>query len=404
MNRQTLLAVTGAVWLAAGVVLALHGAPPPRPTRAGGGGKTAQASDYSLSGPWTHDNLTIFLIRGEDRSMGKTFLVLQEALAAKKAIVHETEDVNLLHVENVSKDVEVFIQSGDIVKGGKQDRVIAFDLVLPPKSGRVPVIAYCVDQARWRQRGNEAVGHFGSSTAQLPSKPLKFLAGSYGQLGGQAGQLGGPGGGQLGLGGGLTGGQAGGRGPMGAGQFGQPGGQFGLQGGGGQFGFQGGVWAEVASVQGRLRKNAGAREAGSSLQLTLQDRKVEEAVGRYVRKLSPALEGQEGVVGFAWAVNGKVSGAEVYTSGELFRKLWPKLLKASAAEALAELRRGKPVPGVTAEDVRACFADAAKGKKVEKDITQRVRMVLRETDRNILLETQDREHKGAWVHRTYLTK
>jgi hypothetical protein len=193
---------------------------------------------------------------------------------------------------------------------------------------------------------------------------------------------------------------------MGAGQLGQLGGQFGLQGfqGGGQFGFQGGVWSEVASVQRRLRKNAGAKEAGSSLQLTLEDRKVEEAVGRYVRKLSPALEGQEGVIGFAWAVNGRVSGAEVYASGELFRKVWPKLLKASAAEALAELREGKPAPGVTAEDVRACFADAGKGKKVEKDITGRVRVVMRETGKNILLETQDRAHQGAWVHRTYLTK
>lgn len=386
MKPQTLLGVAGAGWLALGAVLSLHGGPP----------RPAPAGDYRLSGPWTHDNLTIFLIHGEGRAKGKTFLVLQEALAGKKAVVHETGDVNLLHVENVSRDAEVFIQSGDIVKGGRQDRVIAFDLILPPRSGKVPVIAYCVDEARWQQRGKEAVSHFSSATAQLPSKPLKLLGGSYGQLGGQVGQLGGTGGGQLG------GGQAGGQGTRGAGQFGQLGGQFGLAGG--QFGFQGGVWREVASVQQRLRMNAGAKETGSSLQLTLEDRKVEEAVARYVRKLSPALEGQKDVLGFAWAINGKVSSAEVYASGELFRKLWPKLLKASATEALAELQKGKPVPRVTAADVRACFTDAAKGKKVEQDVTRRVRMVMRETDRNILLETQDRAHEGAWAHRTYLTK
>jgi hypothetical protein len=399
MKRQTLLGVSGAGWLALGAVLALHGELPGL-GRGAGGAKPAPAGDYRLSGPWTHDNLTVFLIHGEGRIKGKTFLVLQEALAEKKAVVHETGDVNLLHVENVSRDAEVFIQSGDIVKGGKQDRVIALDLVLPPGSGKVPVIAYCVDQARWQQRGKEAVSHFSSATAQLPSKPLKLLGGSYGQLGGQAGQLGGMGGGQLG------GGQAGGQVTRGAGQFGQLGGQFGLQGtqGGGQFGFQGMVWREVASVQQRLRRNAGAKETGSSLQLTLEDRKVEEAVGRYVQKLSPALEGQKDVIGFAWAINGKVSSAEIYASGELFQKLWPKLLKASATEALAELQKGKPVPRVTAADVRACFTDAAKGKKVEQDVTRRVRMVMRETDRNILLETQDRGHEGAWVHRTYLTK
>jgi hypothetical protein len=378
-----------------------------------GEGKTAQVGDFSLSGPWTHDNLTIFLIHDEDRIKGKTFRILQEALAEEEAIVHETGTVNLLHVENVSQDAEVFIQSGDIVKGGKQDRLIAFDLILPPKSGKVPVIAYCVDQSRWRQRGNEAVGHFSSSTTQLPSKPLKLLGGGYGQLGGQAGQLGGQSGGHFGLAGGLPGGETMGQVSLGAGQLGQLGGQFGLQGfqGAGQFGplggqcgFQGGVWMEVASVQQRLRKNSGAKEGGSSLQLTLEDKKVEEAVERYMQGLSPALEGQQDVIGFACAINGKASSAEIYASGELFRKLWPKLLKASATEALAEFQKGKPVPSVTAENVRACFIDAAKGKKVEKDVTKRIRMVMQETDKNILLETQDREHKGAWIHKTYLSK
>src|SRR5262249_48824516 len=145
-------------------------------------------------------------------------------------------------------------------------------------------------------------------------------------------------------------------------------------------------------------------ESGGSLQLTLEDRKVEEAVGRYMQTLSSALDGQKDAIGFACAINGKVTSAEMYASGELFKKLWPKILKASATEALAELRNGKAVPSVTAEDVRACFTDAAQGKKVEKDLTNRIRMVMQETDKNILLETQDREHEGAWIHKTYLTK
>src|SRR6266436_2633958 len=69
--------------------------------------------EFAISGPFQHENLTIFLIHGKDRIKGATILTLQEALEQRKAIVHETGSVNELIVENVSKDVEVFIQSGD---------------------------------------------------------------------------------------------------------------------------------------------------------------------------------------------------------------------------------------------------------------------------------------------------
>src|SRR5215204_6158852 len=79
-----------------------------------------------LSGPHTVDNLTLFFIHGPDTLKGD-YLTLQEAMRDKKVIVHETENVNELAVENVS-DKAVYIQSGEIVKGGKQDRTLANDL------------------------------------------------------------------------------------------------------------------------------------------------------------------------------------------------------------------------------------------------------------------------------------
>jgi len=39
---------------------------------------------------------------------------------------------------SVPKQVDLFIQAGDIVKGGKQDRTIGTDFVVPARSG-----AYC---------------------------------------------------------------------------------------------------------------------------------------------------------------------------------------------------------------------------------------------------------------------
>jgi hypothetical protein len=371
--------------------------------------KPIRVGESSLSGPWIHENLTIYLVHDKDRMTARRILTLEQALAENKAIVHETGNVNELQVENTSADAEVFIQSGDIVKGGKQDRLLAFDLILGPKSGKVQVISYCVDHARWQQRGKEAADQFGSATTQLPSKPLKLLGGAYGQLGGQALQMAGMRGGQatqpqaigaLGAGGVQLGalGAAGALGAVGGVGIGQQG-QI-----GNQVGFQGGVWTEVNTVQQRLRKNSGATESGSSLQLTLEDDLVRKAVGKYAKELSKVVDGRNDVVGFVYAVNGKVGGAEIYATNDLFRKLWPKLLNSAATEALADLRKGDSVPKISAEQVQACLADAEKGKKVEKNVSPRTRMSLQETDKNILLETRDRQQEETWIHRSYLTK
>src|SRR5262252_7675096 len=118
--------------------------------------------EYRLEGPFTQDNLTVFLIHGKDKIKGQTFLTLQEALVQRKVIVRETRSVNELSIENVSGE-EVYVQSGDIVKGGQQDRMLVVDLILPPHSGKVPISAFCVENGRWNQRGAETVSSFGSS-------------------------------------------------------------------------------------------------------------------------------------------------------------------------------------------------------------------------------------------------
>ena len=69
-------------------------------------------SNYRLSGPYTHKNLTVFLVHGKDRTT-KTFLTLEEALAQKKVRVYETKDVNELAIRNLSNQ-DIYVQSGDI--------------------------------------------------------------------------------------------------------------------------------------------------------------------------------------------------------------------------------------------------------------------------------------------------
>src|SRR5712671_8234141 len=101
------------------------------------GGQSTQRSqakdEYRLEGPFTQGNLSVFLVHGKDKITGQTFITLQEALVTKKVVVRETREVNELSIENLSSE-EVYVQSGDIVKGGQQDRMLVVDLILPPHS------------------------------------------------------------------------------------------------------------------------------------------------------------------------------------------------------------------------------------------------------------------------------
>src|SRR5436190_9205557 len=136
----------------------------------------AQTSGYRISTPYTYKNLSIFLIHGKDESNKGNVLTLQEAMERKLFVVYETSEVNELEVENLSKDLDVFIQSGDIVKGGKQDRILAVSIIIPARSGRVSIQSFCVESGRWTKRGNEESTKFNSSNDRIVTKELKIAA------------------------------------------------------------------------------------------------------------------------------------------------------------------------------------------------------------------------------------
>jgi hypothetical protein len=253
------------------------------------GGSQQQATSSAseppsrVAAPLTHENLSVYFIHGEDTVRNAKVLTLQEALEREVAVVHETSNVNMLAVENRSPEYELFIQSGDIVKGGKQDRMAATDVLLPPSSGVVPLPAHCVEQGRWTRRGAEDSGQFKTSAQCAAGKDLKY-ANAIGQ--------------------------------------------------------QAAVWQNVSANQTKLNENlktnANAAASPTSFQLTLEDPVVKTRVAQYEVALKAAGEERDNIIGVVFVVNGQVTGAEVYGSNALFRKAWPKLLNAAAVEAAWE--------------------------------------------------------------------
>ena len=137
------------------------------------GPATTQAPETNrISGPLVHENLAVYFIHGRS-APGKAPLTLEEAMASGAVKVRETSNVNQLEIENLGND-EVFVQSGDIVKGGKQDRTLMVSLLLPPKSGAIPIASFCVEEGRWTARGREDAKNFSTASASVPSRELKL--------------------------------------------------------------------------------------------------------------------------------------------------------------------------------------------------------------------------------------
>ena len=247
-----------------------------------------------MSGPVSHDNLAVYFVHGASKA-GPVPLTLQEALAKGVVRVSETGNVNALAIENFGEQA-VFVQAGDVVKGGRQDRTLTVSLMLTPKSGRIPIASFCVEHGRWSARGGEDAQSFASSASAVPSREMKLAM------------------------------QA----PMPA-VPGQGGEATGLR--------QQKVWADVAAAQARLAAATGtdvrAPASASSLQLALENKKLADMRAAYVAALKAAGEAGDDIVGYVFAVNGKLNSAEIYESNGLFRKMWPKLLDASATEAIS---------------------------------------------------------------------
>jgi hypothetical protein len=140
----------------------------PTPDAPSGPGQTVPVFQRFVSairiGPArAHRGLQVFWLYGPEADVPLDIATLEEARAGGRLVITEEEraSVPTLVIDNRGKS-HVLLLAGEILIGGKQNRVLREDILLPPLSGPRNIGVYCVEQGRWDQgrKAFEARGSF----------------------------------------------------------------------------------------------------------------------------------------------------------------------------------------------------------------------------------------------------
>ena len=319
MRPRLFLAVMALVVVAGMVCLDL------RPVHAG---EQPFASGYKVLEPIRHGSLTVFPVVAPKSYATSEFLTLDEGLRSGEVVVteygnvrglmrrrptpavqRESAEVNRLVLINNSKR-PLLLLAGEIVTGGKQDRVIGKDRIVPAESDPVDLSVFCVEPGRWVATS----AHFGTSGAMY----------------GSAGSTGGVGGGTL---------------------MAQPSVRAKAMGDKDQ----NQVWAEVRKQQQSMAVEVtGAASpvstdeirSTSSYARLMENKDVKEKVDEVAKPIEESYQSlikqlrDRKAVGVVVAVNGRIIWADVFASTELLEKYWPKLVRSYASEAVVTRAKG----------------------------------------------------------------
>jgi hypothetical protein len=278
-------------------------------------GKVTSAFGCSLLSPLRSGNLSVFpVVAGKSYDTAE-FLTLDEGLRSGDVVVTEAgqaqglirhrpgapalvhpvggAQVNQLVLVNNSKR-PLLLLAGEIVSGGKQDRVIGKDRIVPAESDPVDLSVFCVEPGRW-------VAANGKN---------EFSAG--------------------GSAGGVIGGIVASPGVRGS--------AMGAQN-------QQQVWDNVGRSKQAMAlavPSAAAPEvsANTSYAGVMSNREVQQKVNSVAEPVQRNYESvirqlrDKNAVGVVVAVNGEIVWADIFASTQLLQKYWPKLVRSYATEAV----------------------------------------------------------------------
>src|ERR1041384_5161319 len=157
------------------------------------GSLPATVNDYKILAPITHGDLTIFPVVSAKSHDTSDFITLDDGIRSGDVVVTEVgnlhssmqrrppyqprqyrgAEVNRLVLVNNSKHPLILL-AGEVVTGGKQDRVVGKDRIVPAESDPVDLSVFCVEHGRW----TESSTNFGTKGSVMlqPSVRMKAMA------------------------------------------------------------------------------------------------------------------------------------------------------------------------------------------------------------------------------------
>ena len=286
-------------------------------------GSTTETSAYKVLEPIESGSLSVFPVVAAQTHDTSGFMTLDDGLRSGDVVVteagnaeglvrgprpvirHDGAQVNTLVLINRS-DKPLILLAGEIVTGGKQDRIIGKDRIVPAHSDPIDLSVFCVEPGRWVERSAK----FGAMNTQMaqPSIRASAMAAKNQQQ----------------------------------------------------------VWDDVRSANRGLSdavtveaspaevQSMNATVAGTTSYAKVMDSPVAR---EQVDKVAAPIESRyhdvmhqlhdRHAVGVVVAVNGRLIWADVFASTELLEKYWPKLVRSYAAETFGTAEK-RQVPDLLA--------------------------------------------------------
>ena len=282
-------------------------------------GEVSPGSDYHVLAPIRHGNLTVFPVVTSAAHDTSGFLTLDEGLksgevevtesGSARGLIRRHGDARLVPLESPREGAQVnklvlvnnskrplLLLAGEIVTGGKQDRVIGKDRIVPAESDPIDLDVFCVEPGRWVGPSAKFVPGAAMSVMAAPSVRGKAMADRD----------------------------------------------------------QSKVWEEVGKAKQQMTMEVQAEAAivGTELASTtsyaklMQNTEVQTRVDAVAKPIEQEYEStikqlrDRKAVGVVVAVNGDFVWADIFASTSLLEKYWPKLVRSYATEAVVTRAKG----------------------------------------------------------------
>jgi hypothetical protein len=280
----------------------------------------AAGGAWLVQRPVSYRNLTIYPIRGREAATAGDYITLDEGIKSGTVVITERgtspmartttrnsspqQQVNMASGDGASVNQlalinksgkKLLLMSGEVIVGGKQDRIVEEDRIISAVSVPVSLNVFCVEHGRWQQRAHARGGAGGEEAPVVAPTSEPRKAENFYSLGAVAHPK--------------------------------------LRGVAQDKKMQSEVWKEVSSNNAKL----GTANTTDTYQAIYASKKVAGDMNEYMRVLEREVL-QPGVVGVVVARNGELVWADVFASTSLFARYWPKLLKSYVIDAMSDYR------------------------------------------------------------------